>query len=60
MYLDADNLCGWEMSQSLLTGGFKCVNVEKEEDLKKYNKDSNKGLLLEVDLGYMTHITIIL
>ena len=27
-YLDANNLYGWAMSQSLLTGGFKWVNVD--------------------------------
>ena len=54
MYLDANNLYGWAMSQYLSTGGFKWL-TEKQIDktnLAKYKEDSKKGLILEVDLEY--------
>ena len=54
MYLDANNLYGWAMSQYLPTGGFRWM-AEKQInkiDLAKYREDSKKGLILEVDLEY--------
>ena len=56
MYLDANNLYGWAVSQYLPTGGFRWL-TEKERnkidvDLAKYKEDSKKGLILEVDLEY--------
>ena len=51
MYLDANNLYGWAMSQYLPTGGFKWLN-EEEVDLSKFDDESEKGLILEVDLEY--------
>ena len=54
MYLDANNLYGWAMSQNLPTGKFKWMS-EKQIDkinLAKYKEDSEKGLILEVDLEY--------
>ena len=51
MYLDANNLYGWAMIQYLPTGGFEWL-TEKEVDLSKYNDESEKGLILEVDLEY--------
>ncbi|XP_068680384.1 uncharacterized protein [Montipora capricornis] len=54
MYLDANNLYGWAMSQYLPTGGFRWM-TEKQIDnieLAKYEDDSKKGLMLEVDLSY--------
>ena len=51
MYLDANNLYGWAMSQYLPTGGFKWL-TEEEVNLSKYNDESEKGLILEVDLEY--------
>ena len=51
MYLDANNLYGWAMSQHLPTGGFKWL-MEEEVNLSKYNDESEKGLILEVDLEY--------
>ena len=54
-YLDANNLYGWAMSQSIPYGGFKWIDPESFE-LKKYSKlcnnKSNKGHILEVDLKY--------
>ena len=54
MYLDANNLYGWAMSQYLPTGGFKWMTEKQVDniDLAKYKEDSNKGLILEVDLAY--------
>jgi hypothetical protein len=52
MYLDANNLYGWAMSQSLPTAGFRWLNTDKEIDLDKYDENSDKGLVLEVDLEY--------
>ena len=59
-YLDANNLCGWAMSQQLPTHGFKWMsNVTKEgvEDiLEKANHSMSnrgkKGYIFEVDLEY--------
>ena len=51
VYLDANNLYGWAMSQYLPTGRFKWLTGEKV-DLSKYNDESKKGLILEVDLEY--------
>ena len=54
MYLDANNLYGWAMSQYLPTGGFKWMTKKQinKINLAQYNEDSNKGLILEVDLEY--------
>ena len=54
MYLDANNLYGWAMSQYLPTGGFKWLteNQINKINLAQYNENSNKGLILEVDLEY--------
>ena len=54
MYLDANNLYGWAMSQYLPTGGFKWMTEKQINNinLAKYYEDSNKGSILEVDLEY--------
>ena len=54
MYLDANNLYGWAMSQYLPTGGFKWMSEKKinKINLAKYDESCNKGLILEVDLEY--------
>ena len=56
-YLDANNLYGWAMSQKLPINGFKWVKQKKllkfnEDFIKKYDKNSNKGYFLEVDIDY--------
>ena len=56
MYLDANSLYGWAISQKLPVDGFKWV-----KDLCKYNEDFiknsdeniNKGYFLEVDVEYL-------
>ena len=54
MYLDANNLYGWAMSQYLPTGNFKWMTDKEisKVDLEKYKKDGKKRLILEVDLEY--------
>ena len=54
MYLDANNLYGWAMSQYLPTGNFKWMSGREisKIDLRKYKADGKKGLILEVDLEY--------
>ena len=54
MYLDANNLYGWAMSQYLPTGNFKWMTDKEisKIDLGKYKVDGKKGLILEVDLEY--------
>ena len=54
MYLDANNLYGWAMSQYLPTGNFKWLSPNQIEktNLGKYTENSKKGLILEVDLEY--------
>ena len=54
MYLDANNLYGWAMSQYLPTGGFRWMSEKQINnlDLAKYKENSKKGLILEVDLEY--------
>ena len=54
MYLNANNLYGWAMSQYLPYGSFKWLSDEElnKIDLGKYKEDSNDGLILEVDLEY--------
>ena len=50
-YLDANNLYGWAMSQSLPTGGFRWVNVDPNE-IGDLAKRDDIGYLLEVDVSY--------
>ena len=56
-YLDANNLYGWAMSQSLPTHGFswmKDLTIDSVIDLldKKRNPEVKKGYIFEVDLVY--------
>ena len=54
MYLDANNLYGWAMSEYLPTGGFRWL-TEKEInniELAKYKEDSKTGVITEVALEY--------
>ena len=55
MYLDANNLYGWGMSQKLPVNGFKWIkklSKFNENFIKNYNKNSNKGYIIEVDVEY--------
>ena len=51
MYLDANNLYGWAMSQPLPYGDFEWIDPD-EVELFNYHDESEKGIILEVDLGY--------
>ena len=54
-YLDANDLYGWEMSQKLPVNGFKWIKNVTEIDekfIKKYDEDSDKGYIFEVDVKY--------
>ena len=51
MYLDANNLYGWAMSQSLPTGDFRWMDPE-DYISENYTEDTRKGVILEVSLEY--------
>ena len=55
MYLDGNNLYGWEMSQKFLLNGFKWkkkIHRFNNEIIKNYDEDSDKGYIREVDVEY--------
>ena len=52
MYLDANNLYGWAMSQELRVNGFKWVEKFNEIFIKNYNENSDIGYFLKVDIDY--------
>ena len=60
MYLYANNLYGWVMSQKLLVNGFKwvknlsgCNSIQFNESLvRDYDENSDIGYFLEVDIDY--------
>ena len=54
MYLDANNLYRYSMSQALPYNGFRWMTDREisKIDLGKYKADGKKGLILEVDLEY--------
>ena len=56
-YLDANNLCGWPMSEKLPVGDFKWIeksNLSKfdESFIKNYDVNSDIGYVLEVNVDY--------
>ena len=53
-YLDANNLYGWAMSQTLLVDGFRWLEKEEFEHLNinSVSDDSKDVYILEVDLDY--------
>ena len=55
MYLHADNLYGWEVSQKLPMNCFKWVKKLCKFNqcfIKDYDENSNRGYFLEVDVEY--------
>ena len=52
MYLDANNLYGWAMSQPLPNGEFEWVEDVESIRLEDYQEDSSRGMVLEVDMEY--------
>ena len=58
VYLDANNLYGWAMSQKLPVEGFKWIeenNLSKFNEIfiKNYDGNSDKAYFLEVDIKYL-------
>jgi hypothetical protein len=51
IYLDANNLYGWAMSQPLPTGEFDWLNEEEitNLDIMQIPDNSEEGYILEVD-----------
>ena len=60
MYLDANNLYGWAMSQYLPTGGFQWVNDREQlvETIANHPTSSTEGCILEVGLEYPDELHI--
>lgn len=58
MYLDANNLYGWAMSQPLPTGEFDWLTEQETAQFKveEAPDDSEEGYILEVDLSYPTEL----
>ena len=58
MYLNANNLYGWAMTQYLPYGRFKWLNKKEiyEFDLNLVKENSSTGYLLEVDLEYLSEL----
>ena len=55
MYLDANNLYGWAMSEKLPVNGFKWENYLSkfnENFIKHYSENSDVGYFVEVDIKY--------
>ena len=54
IYLDANNLYGWAMSQKMPKNGFQWLSEEQQRDLDvtQVPDDSDVGYMLEVDLEY--------
>ena len=57
-HLDANNLCGWAMSQCLPYSGFKRLNQKEISDfcLNSISENSSIGYILEVDLEYPSEL----
>ena len=51
MYLDANNLYGWSMTQYLPSGKFKFFDTENF-DVSKVEDDDKYGYILKIDLEY--------
>ena len=59
MYLDANKLYGWAMSQKLPVNGFKWIEKLSrfnEIFIKNYNENSDQGYFLEVDIDYLKEL----
>ena len=60
LYLDANNLYGWAMSQPLPVGNFRWLDDEELHKLiagiRNHPADSAEGIILEVDLEYPQHL----
>ena len=57
-YLYANNFYGWVLLQKVSVNGFKLVEEVskfKEDFIKNYDEDSNKGYFLEIHVEYPKH-----
>ena len=55
VYLDANNLYGWAISQKLSVNGFKWLedlSEFNESFIKNYDENSDRGYFFEVDAEY--------
>ena len=53
LYLDANNLYGWAMSQPLLVGNFRWMRkMPTEKQIMSWQGKRKTGFILEVDLEY--------
>ena len=55
MYLDANNLYEWAMSEKLPVDGFKWIKKLSEFNvrfIKNYDENNDKGYVFEVDVEY--------
>ena len=52
MYLDANNLYGWAMSQKFPCRNFRWIDCPEHIKLENYHENSAKCFILEVDLEY--------
>ena len=59
IYLDANNLYGWAMSQRLPTGGFRFLQPDEIEEMApvgELSDDAEDGYIYEVDLHYPQYL----
>ena len=58
MYLEKNNLYGWEMSQYLPYGGCEWLNQKEIDkfDVNSIGENSYIGYILEVDLEYLDEL----
>ena len=56
IYLDANNLYGYALSQPLLVGKFRFLDDPENFDVDAVDCDGAKGYVLEVDLEYPVHL----
>ena len=59
MYLDANNLFGWAMSQRIPVNGFEQMeqlSIFDERFIKNYNENNDEGQIREVDVEYSKNL----
>ena len=57
IYLDANNLSGWAMSQFLPIHGFRFLSQDEITALRPESSDDDEdGYIFEVDLHYLTDL----
>jgi hypothetical protein len=58
IYLDANNLYGWSMSQALPTHGFEWLSQQEIDsfDVYQIGENTEQGFILSVDMEYPAHL----